>query len=461
MKNQFDIFFEGQKKAMDFWSGLAGQMNEAFQSKANGNGNSKNKPEAQELFTDWFKKQQAFFEEALKAGSNPQAAFEKAPEQIRQWMEMQTDFANKWADYYRDNAEKLGIKIPEFTSNSSSTAFFEEGMKSWKNWMGQGNKWFSEEVLDKMPFNMRPHYTNFLEAYDFMHRYWEPMQRLVQNGLDTKEMVDKYFSPEAYQKLVNQMMGFRSIGNVSELIEHINQWFEAYFNHTRQEAGEWSTVSETWKEKMREFATKGNLPFFEMAYDFNNRLRDQVLPFYNIMAQGRQTEIAKLMRDMQFAYIAFVLKSAELQSKAYEAGQFALPDTIRELYHQYKDKKEMANYEDFFQYYINKLEESLLETLHSEEYSKLQSEVAALGTKIKAMADRSSELMSADLPFLTKTDGDDIAKEVNALRRKARSLEQKVAELEKALLLAGKPAVAKEEPASTAKSTAKKSTSKR
>lgn len=445
MKNQFDLFFEGQKQAMDFWNKLAGQMNDAFQEKGRPNGNGKSKREAQDLFAEWFKKQQAFFEEAMKGGANPQQAFEKAPEQMGRWMEMQTDFARRWVDFYRENAEKLGMRMPEFPGSYTPAQFFEEGMKSWKNWMGQGNKWFSDEILEKMPFNMRPHFTNFMDSYDFMHRHWEPMQRLIQNGLFTKEMVDKYFAPEAYQKIVNQMMGFRPVGNTTELIENINQWFENYFNFAKRETGDWSSLSDSWKEKMRDYLAKGNLPFFEMASDFNNRLRDQVLPFYNIMAQGRQTEVAKLMRDIQFAYIAFVLKSAELQTKAYDAGQFALPDTIRDLYKQYKDKQEMADFQEFFQHYVNKLEDALLESLHSEEYSRLQSEVAALGTQIKAMTDKSVELMSADLPFLTKTDGDDFAKEVNALRRKVRGLEQKVAELEKALSHASKTAAAVEE----------------
>ena len=85
----------------------------------------------------------------------------------------------------------------------------------------------------------------------------------------------------------------------------------------------------------------------------------------------------------------------------------------------------------------------MLEVLHSSEYSKLQSEVSALATSIKKDNGRLMELMYADMPFLTHTDGDDIAKEASALRTKVRSLEHRLAELEKAMLLGGKPAVEK------------------
>ncbi|MCB0564040.1 MAG: hypothetical protein KDD01_06655 [Phaeodactylibacter sp.] len=454
MSNQFDTIIEGQKKAMEFWSNLSEQMTKAFTPETNGK--SKSTDDAQDLFTEWYKKQQDFFEQAVKVGQDPQKALEKAPEQMRQWMEMQTEYAQKWAKFYQDNAEKMGLKLPEYQGAFNPSGFFQDGMKSWKEWMNKGNKWMSEQVYDKMPYSMRPHFTNFVESYDYMHRYWEPMQRLIQNGMYTKEMIDKYFSPDSYQKVVNQMMGFRPVGNTSELIENVNKWFETYLSYTKNEAGDWSSISDNWKEKMREYMDKGNMPFFEMATDFNNRMRDQLAPYYNIMAQGRQTEVAKMMRDIQFAYIAFILKSAELQSMVYEAGQFSMPDTIRDFYKKYKDSKEMPEYQDFFQHYVNTLEDTLLKVLHSEEYSKLQSEVAAAGTGIKSMTDKIMELTYADLPFLTKSDGDDIAKESNALRQKMRKLEQKVAELEKALLLAGKPMVSKGEEVTETKGTSKK-----
>ncbi len=451
MSNQFDNIIEGQKKAMEFWSNLSGQMTKAFTPKA------KNGAEAEDIFADWYNKQQSFFEEAMKGAEDPQKAFQKAPEQISRWMEMQTEFAKKWVDFYQENAEKMGIKMPEFKSAYDPGNFFQESMKNWNQWMEGGQKWMSNQVMDKMPFNMRPHYTNFMETYDFMHRYWEPMQRLIQNGMYNKEMVDKYFSPEAYQKLVNQMMGFRPVGNTSELIENVNKWFETYFSYMNTEASDWASVSETWQEKMKAYFEKGNLPFFEMATDFNNRMQDQLAPFFNVMSQGRETEIAKLMRDIQFNYIAFMLKSSELQTKVYEAGQFALPDTLRELFKEYKGKQEMPDYQEFFQRYVNTLENTLIEVLESDEYSKLQSEVAAAGTGLKAKTDKVMELMYADMPFLTKSDGDDIAQETNALRQKMRRLEAKIAELEKALLLAGKATVGKEEATDGKKSSKKKS----
>jgi len=447
MSNQFDNIVEGQKKIMEFWSNLSDQMTKSFTPD-----NSTPAEAGQELMEDWYKKQQAFFQEAMQ--TDPQHALEKAPEHMKRYMELQTEFTQKWAEFFRENAGKMGMQIPDMGSFSNPTQYFQEGMNYWKKWMEGGNQWMSEQVMEKMPFNMRPHYTNFMETYNFLSKYWEPMQRLIRNGLYDQSMVNKYFSPDAYQQLINQMMGFRPVGNTSEVIEYVNRWFDQYTKYAKSQGEEWNSVAETWKEKMEAFMKSGNMPFFEMATEFNNRLRDQLAPFNNIAAQGRETEINKLMQDIQFQYIAFILRSAEMQGQVYEAGQFALPDTLRDFAEKYKAKQEMPDFQTFFQQYVNKLEEALLEVLHSEEYSKLQSEVSALGTTMNQQSQKVMELTFTDLPFLTQSEGDDIAKETSSLRQKVRSLEQRLAELEKGLLMGGKPAV--EQPAAKAPNDAKK-----
>ena len=442
MSNQFDTIIEGQKKAMEFWSKLSDQMAKPFQQEPADPAKA-----GQELFQEWYEKQQAFFQDAMKG--NPQEMLQQTPDHLRKYMEIQTEFTQKWGDFFKSNASKMGFQIPGADAFGQPVQYFQENMSNWKKWMEGGHDWFSGQLLDKMPFNMRPHYTGFMDSYSFMSKYWEPIQRLIKNGLYDAEMVDKYFGANAYQKLVNQMMGFRPVGNTSDVIEEVNKCFSNMMSYMNNQSGDWKSVSDSWKEQMESFSNAGNLPFFEMAAEFTNRLRDQLAPFNNIAAQGRETEISKILQDIQFQYIAFVLKSAEMQTKVYESGQFALPDTLKDFAEQYKADLQMPDFQAFFQAYINKLEASMLEVLHSGEYSKLLSEVSALATSMKKDNGRLMELMYADMPFLTHSEGDDIAKEAATLRTKVRSLEHRLAELEKAMLLSGKPAVEKKTPAPT------------
>jgi len=193
---------------------------------------------------------------------------------------------------------------------------------------------------------------------------------------------------------------------------------------------------------LKEQIEKGDLPYFEIATDLTQRMRDHLVPFENIMEQGRETEIIKLMRDLQFGYVSFLMQSAKLQSQVHDSGRFALPDTIRKYYQQYQETNELPDYQTFFSDYVNQLETSILDVLHASEYSQLQSKVSVAGAKLKSMKEKILELMFVDIPFLTRTDGDDFARETNALRKKVRTLEQRIAALEKMVDNKKKPVAA-------------------
>lgn len=427
MKTQFDAIIEGQKKAMSFWANMAEQMNQAIA------GGMKSEITGDDLMKEWLEKQQSFFKDFSNV-SDPEKAFQNAPEQLRKWMEWQTAYAEKWLKFYQQNAEKMGWKMPELDGFATTPQeLAKQTFEQWKAWLGDGASFMPKQVLDKLPNNMKPHFKNFIDSYQHFYRHWEPILNMIKNGLYDQSVVEKYFSTDAYHKMVNQVMGYKAVGNVSEVIENVNNWFEKALGAYKEEWGNMNAISDNWRKDLKEQIEKGNLPYFEIATDLTQRMRDHLVPFENIMAQGRETEIVKLMRDIQFGYVSFLMKSAELQTQVHESGRFALPDIIRKYYQQYQETNELPDYQTFFNDYINQLEESILEVLHAGDYSQLQSEVSVAGARLKSMQERLLELWFSDIPFLTRTDGDDIARETTALRKKVRSLEQRIAALEQLL----------------------------
>jgi soluble cytochrome b562/uncharacterized protein YeeX (DUF496 family) len=325
----------------------------------------------------------------------------------------------------------MGWKMPELEGFAKTPQeLAKQTFEQWKAWLGDGAAFMPRQVMEKLPSSMQPHFKNFIDSYQHVYRHWEPILNMIKNGLYDQSVVDKYFSADAYHKIVNQAMGYKAVGNVSEVIENVNKWFEKALNGYKEEWGNLSAVSDNWRKGIKEQIEKGNLPYFEIATDLTQRMRDHLVPFENIMAQGRETDIIRTMRDIQFGYVSFLLKSAKLQSQVYESGRFAMPDVIRKYYQQYMETKELPDYQTFFNDFINQLEDSILDVLHAGEYSQLQSEISVAGARLKSMQEKLLELWFADIPFLTRSDGDDIARETTALRKKVRSMEQRIAVLE-------------------------------
>jgi hypothetical protein len=104
---------------------------------------------------------------------------------------------------------------------------------------------------------------------------------------------------------------------------------------------------------------------------------------------------------------------------------------------------------------VNVLEKHITVVLESDDYSKLQNEVAKAGLGVKSKMDEFVELSFVDLPFVMRSEANDIAQEASSMRKKVRLLERKLAKVEK--LLAEKPA---EKPAPKRRTTRRKTAAK-
>jgi len=422
MKSQFDTLLEGQKQAMEFWSEASkkamGQFNEAM-----GVGPAKK----EDFLGSWFKAQKELWEEAMKM-PNLNETFKQSPEKLQEWAQMQTKLAQQWMEFYQENAKKMGAKMPNM--NGYSTAPFTGEMpKEWTQWMDKTNSWIKDNILAKLPFPQGFHYQNFNSLYESMAQYWEPLQRMMQHGIADWKGIETFFKPEAYQEMVGKFMGFKPVSDLSGMLEQSNHYFEQYAEWLQEYAEKPAEWKDQWMEMMKPQGGAGN-PVFQTVLSLNNTVREGLESLYNYAGQNREMEMAKLVKDIQFAYMAFILKTVDLQSKVYQAGQFALPDTIQAFYEKYQKGQELPDYEGFFNGYINVLERYMIEVLESKDYSALQSEVASAGVTVKSKLDKLVELALADFPFLMQSHADEVAQETGALRKKIRTLESRLAELE-------------------------------
>lgn len=439
MSEQFEAFTENSKKVYDFWTDASKKMMDSFSETETKN----ESPE--DLLKEWYENQKAFFEGVMKIG-DPKEAFEKAPEQFKKWVDLQTSFSEKWMKHLNTNTPKLGFEIPKNWNGD---------FKSFNSWMDDSTKWIRDNMIDKLPTSMQPHLESFTKAYDELAKYWNSFVKMMEFGIYNKEAVDKYFSPNAYKNLVNQFMGYSNTLNMSELIDQTNELFEKSFAQFQNNIPTVESFMNNWTEQTNKMASGNTSPYFSFLADLNEQVRENLTPYYNVLGPTKEVTAAKIIRDIQFTYVAFIVKSTEMQTMVYQSGQNALPETLKAFYEEYQEKKELPQYDAFFNRYVNVLEKHITVVLESDEYSKLQNEVAKAGLGVKSKTDELVELSVADLPFVMRSEANDIAQEASSLRKKVRSLERKLAAIEKSL--AEKPT---EKPAPKRRTTRRKATTK-
>ncbi len=158
---------------------------------------------------------------------------------------------------------------------------------------------------------------------------------------------------------------------------------------------------------------------------------------------------------MQFSYLAYLHHSAKLQKMVLDAGAQVLPAMMQEARDTFGKEDEMPSFDTFFKTYMDRLENAIVETMHTEEYTITQNEVLASGAKSKMIYDEMLESIFKDWPFMTKREADDLAKETSQLRRRVRDLEARMSKGATPVNGAANKAAPKAAPKAATKSTPK------
>lgn len=423
MSNPFDSILDTQKKAFDYWTDFSKKAADSF---------SRNSRKAADtpadLLKEYYEFQKSFFEEMAQVG-DPKEILQKSPERFKNWVDVQTEFAERWLKLYKESAEGYGTKIPSWDVSNPMKSF-ATSTNDLNGWIKQSSDWLRDNVINKMPPQMQGYYKDYSASYSDLFKHWESFTKMMQYGITQKEVIDKFFTPDAYKDFVNKFMSFQSVGNPNEILDNANKYFEQMIANFSQFSPTSASMNDSWKKTLEQLSSSDLSPLFKGVFDMGTQLNHEISPYLNILGEGKEVKITRLLKDIQFAYIAYVVKNSDMQTKVYQAGTVALPTILKEFAENFTKTKDLPEYKAFYSAYINELEKCIMVVLESKDYSVLQNEVAKSAIAVKSKYDELIELMFSDLPFMMKSQADEIALENATLRKKLRSLEERISNLE-------------------------------
>jgi len=418
MKTNFDTILESQKKVLDLWAETTRSMADAF-----AGGIPKDRPN--EFWNDWLTNQKKYWDTILNQG-NLDSAFQSAPEDMKKWADIQTDFAKKWMQFYAENAGKYGFKnssFDEFIQNPNAQN------SSWQEWVEKNNAWIQKNILHNLPFTQQMHFRDFKDLYKSFNQYWEYLAKMIEYGMTEWDAIGRFITPESYREMIAKFMGYRPAKDVDELIKQTNEVFEKYMDFIKH-----LSVNQNWPVNWTKMSTalRDGHPtdLYSTLHDITYNVKQGVDRFYNLAGQSKEAEILRLLKDIQFTYVAFILKSSEFQTKVYEVSQPALSQTLEMLNEEYQANKSAPEFHHFFDRYLNTLESALISLMQSKNYAKLQGELSKLAANLKGKIDQLFELGYDNTPFMMKSFSNEVAKETAALRKRIRDLELRLSEFD-------------------------------
>ncbi|MBK7343833.1 MAG: hypothetical protein IPJ06_12530 [Saprospiraceae bacterium] len=359
---------------------------------------------------EWWNQQERFWKDAMEKTTG---MLGNQPDLARQWQDMQGNFMKQWMDM----AQQAMTKTPSMGTEPSDM---------WKQFARQTETWYADAFKNKLPEQLRPHFQTYMDMYKMFTTQWENIQGMIKNGLVEPKVIWQMVNPAQYADAVGKVMGFKPMKDLDEVTRQANQFFE----QLRAAALKMFPAAEEQVLEMNEAFTNWSNQQTDQFFPFMNSIKEvmkqNLEPYFHVTGDETQAEVLRSLKEMQFSYLAYLHHSAKLQKMVLDAGAQVLPSMMQEARESYNKDHDMPSFDTFFTDYMNRLENAIVETMHTEEYTVTQNQVLASGAKSKMIYDEMLENIFKDWPFMTKREADDLAKETTLLRRRMRELEARI-----------------------------------
>ncbi|MGF1533948.1 MAG: poly(R)-hydroxyalkanoic acid synthase subunit PhaE [Bernardetiaceae bacterium] len=411
---------------------------------------------SKELFEGWWNEQRDIVQQIINPAT-PEEAIKNAPTHMQKWMESQMKFVEKLMEFYKSMGGQYnqGVKfeVPDM---------FKDNYAKWQEFMIGTTKMLADAMKGQTPaYAAASQLQGWAKTYTDMYGQWETISKNIRQGMNTMQAFKSPFSPDAYKQMTEQMMGINPADTLKKSAEYVDEMFKKAMENYKTWNESTTQMSKTITEGMKGFPMMSGMSMdgnfiANMSAMLSENMEKSMAPFAHFQQKGKNAEVMEMMKIVPKEYSNFVVKSAEMQGHIYTATQQAFPAVIEHFAAHYEKEQKLPTFDEFFKAWVARMEKDITGVLESKEYTALQNEVSKSSLTVKQQMDKLAEMAFEGTPLTTRSEADDLANELAALRKKVRALEKKIAGIEsdpteEAAEVEAKKAMTRRTTASTAK----------
>jgi hypothetical protein len=302
----------------------------------------------------------------------------------------------------------------------------EKGAGNWNQWVQWMESFMPRTGLESKSMDIR----FFMKAYgdwlSSMYRFWKSGSEMFNNNAWGKEWGNHFFSPSIFRDWLDTYLKFVPNDSWKNMLGSYQKGLDQniqLLNEVDLPFDEMAASLERLVARYLPLDPLGDEQAFSLGNNLHKYLEVLINPFFAISGTPRLIEWFRHWRIAQIYYMSFLLKSAELRGKVLESSLAVFLETFKALLEEFESKGVKGEEQDFYTLLVTKMEEHLEKLLRSDEYIHIQMELSEIGLALKSRMDALGELSFSGLPVMTRSDEDDIAREIETMRVKIRKLE--------------------------------------
>lgn len=385
----FESFTKTQQDMLNSWVGASREiLEESYK------GFAETTKASSEMVLESLRSQQGLWQDAF-TNTDPAEALRKSPELFQKWLGLQTEFIQKWVNFYEEETgKKFGMGQENGAKFSTS---FKEAYTEWEKLLTDAYKTLSGSGLPELDERIKdlPGMSSFMDAYESIFEYWKPLlEKGIMKGTITRENFDKVFPVEAFTKNIDAMMGLNSLENIHKSAEMFDKFLTSYQEQIKNLQASSSKVPDQYTDALAGTYKGTQLePLYDIYAEFMGSFGELKPTIGNFDYEGRTKKLNEASLKARELYMAYLEKSINFNNKVYASAKAGMTDTMELFWELYQKEGVQPSYDEFLTGWLRITKTNMSEILKSAELTALKKDLSEASAKIQKMT---SDLM-ADL----------------------------------------------------------------
>ncbi|GAB4396033.1 MAG: hypothetical protein OHK0053_08660 [Microscillaceae bacterium] len=421
-KNFIDAWMNTQNKLVDNLMDTSKKIQESFQK-------GEVVEKSVELYSQWFDKQKSLADSMLHILKNQWKPEEKKPDFVNFWLDSQMQMAKMWMAMLPATGSQ-----PEPAAFASHMENMQKMYADWSKGYGQlfpspnGQPW--SQMAQAFNPQQLHHFIDNTRTYMKMFELWQPIYKMMQSNTMGLDSLSKMMDIEKYKEVLDGIFHFMDGNKSAGFLEMIQKYNDFAMQMLKNNGS--ANVFESLQSFMpAQMMDKNFNVLSQISQQFSEQFAKFINPYFTMVPAGREKEMGRIAMDIQDMFMKYFVKATEMQGLVYKAGFMAIEKAVQQVMQKAQENTETSTFDDFYNTWVNTIEEEIIELFGSESYSRLQGELLKLGLDIKAQTDKLLEMLLAPLPLVPRSEMDEMNAALYELKTKVRQLEKRLKATEK------------------------------
>ncbi len=332
------------------------------------------------------------------------------------WMKFQQQWMKNWQDVMK-NAD-------------TKNPWFQSSYDAWNKMMGEYNpfkvnKFMSastRDVFEKI-FNSNKLYIGVYEQWEkFNEEILKPGTEDYKKNMD--QLVDRFndiFMNNLIPLLPKEMQS---------LMVNSQSYFNTYLKTLENFVGPWAYAYENIADIYMEALYKDPMKLSDALKEWQKAYDQTFGVLVTSPVVGSSREMLEQNNRAVDAMIDMLISVAEFMTKALSVGYKYSQEAFEDYFESVENGEEPKTFNEFYKMWSNRVEKAIETYFYTDEFSKLIAKTADSAMIFKIEYDKVIEKALKDFPIVTKSEVDNVYKNVYDLRREVRSLKKELEQLQ-------------------------------